>query len=161
MYRLNIKKYVDVMFDGNINKFAKAIGVNYNPAKQLYSSETTRINFDVLTSLCNTFHCTPNDILINDDITKWCDSPDIVFDIDHPKEKSQESTFTVSLNNPNDPSTPIKVNVDTKDEEKMAQIAQDVANQIVHSFMRRHVVISADKYDKLIEQIKGLSDAKK
>lgn len=149
------------MFDGNINKFAKAIGVNYNPAKQLYSSETTRINFDVLTSLCNTFHCTPNDILINDDITKWCDSPDIVFDIDHPKEKSQESTFTVSLNNPNDPSTPIKVNVDTKDEEKMAQIAQDVANQIVHSFMRRHVVISADKYDKLIEQIKGLSDAKK
>ncbi len=161
MYRLNIKKYVDVMFDGNINKFAKAIGVNYNPAKQLYSSETTRINFDVLTSLCNTFHCTPNDILINDDITKWCDSPDIVFDIDHPKEKSQESTFTVSLNNPNDPSTPIKVNVDTKDEEKMAQIAQDVANQIVHSFMRRHVVISADKYDKLIEQIKELSDAKK
>lgn len=149
------------MFDGNINKFAKAIGVNYNPAKQLYSSETTRINFDVLTSLCNTFHCTPNDILINDDITKWCDSPDIVFDIDHPKEKSQESTFTVSLNNPNDPSTPIKVNVDTKDEEKMAQIAQDVANQIVHSFMRRHVVISADKYDKLIEQIKELSDAKK
>ena len=149
------------MFDGNINKFAKAIGVNYNPAKQLYSSETTRINFDVLTSLCNTFHCTPNDILINDDITEWCDSPDIVFDIDHPKEKSQESTFTVSLNNPNDPSTPIKVNVDTKDEEKMAQIAQDVANQIVHSFMRRHVVISADKYDKLIEQIKELSDAKK
>ena len=69
MYRLNIKKYVDVMFDGNINKFAKAIGVNYNPAKQLYSSETTRINFDVLTSLCDTFHCTPNDILINDDIT--------------------------------------------------------------------------------------------
>lgn len=161
MYRLNIKNYVDTMFDGNINKFAKAIGVNYNPAKQLYSSETTRINFDVLTSLCNTFHCTPNDILVNDDITKWCDSPDIVFDIDHPKEKSQESTFTVSLNNPNDPSTPIKVNVDTKDEEKMAQIAQDVANQIVHSFMRRHVVISADKYDKLIEQIKELSDAKK
>lgn len=149
------------MFDGNINKFAKAIGVNYNPAKQLYSSETTRINFDVLTSLCDTFHCTPNDILINDDTTKWRDSPDVVFDIDYPKEKSQKSTFTVSLNNPNDPNAPIRVNVDTKDEEKMAQIAQDVANQIVHSFMRRHVVISADKYDKLIEQIKELSDAKK
>lgn len=161
MYRLNIKKYVDVMFDGNINKFAKAIGVNYNPAKQLYSSETTRINFDVLTSLCNTFHCTPNDILVNDDIVKWHDSHDAIFDIAYPKENSSGSTFTVSLNNPNDPSTPIKVNVDTKDEEKMAQIAQDVANQIVHSFMRRHTIISNEKYDKLLEQIKELSDAKK
>lgn len=161
MYRLNIKKYVDVMFDGNINKFAKAIGVNYNPAKQLYSSETTRINFDVLTSLCDTFHCTPNDILVNDDIVKWHDSHDAIFDIAYPKENSSGSTFTVSLNNPNDPSTPIKVNVDTKDEEKMAQIAQDVANQIVHSFMRRHTIISNEKYDKLLEQIKELSDAKK
>ena len=43
----------------------------------------------------------------------------------------------------------------------MAQIAQDVANQIVHSFMRRHTIISNEKYDKLLEQIKELSDAKK
>lgn len=66
MYKLDIKHYVDSMFD-NINQFAKAAKIEQPTAKKLYEGNTSRISFDVLYSLCQVFHCTPNDILINDD----------------------------------------------------------------------------------------------
>lgn len=67
MLKLNIKKYVDEQFD-NLNKFAKATGLNYQAAQKIYNGETTRITFDNLESICKTLNVTPNDIFTFEDV---------------------------------------------------------------------------------------------
>lgn len=154
MYRLNIKKYVDTMFDGNINKFAKAIGVNYNPAKQLYSSETTRINFDVLTSLCDTFHCTPNDILINDDITN--DKNTINHNIADEKTKIEDFIHSISRTI-NIDGISDTMDIETVEEKRMARIAND----IVLSYLKKISELSDSNSKRNPNQLIDSSDAKK
>lgn len=154
MYRLNIKKYVDTIFDGNINKFAKAIGVNYNPAKQLYSSETTRINFDVLTSLCNTFHCTPNDILINDDISS--DKNTINYSIVDEKTKIEEFIHSIP-HTINIDSISNTIDIETAEDKRMARIAND----IVLSYLKKISELSDSNSKRKPNQLIDSSDAKK
>ena len=48
-------------------ELAKRLGLNYRTVDNMYKGKTTRINLDVLEGLCRELHCTPSDILVNDD----------------------------------------------------------------------------------------------
>lgn len=65
MLKIKVKELVDAKFD-NINQFAKAIGIGYQPAENIYNGTVSRIGLDTLDAICTIFDCTPNDILISD-----------------------------------------------------------------------------------------------
>ena len=67
MLKIKVKELVDAKFD-NINQFAKAIGIGYQPAENIYNGTVSRIGLDTLDAICTIFDCTPNDILISDKI---------------------------------------------------------------------------------------------
>lgn len=75
--KLNVQDLVDIKFahstgkfagQANISQFAKALGIERIAALKIYNGETTSISFDVLESICRVLECTPNDILISEDL---------------------------------------------------------------------------------------------
>lgn len=50
-------------------ELAKRIGVTYPTITSIYRGESTSIRLDILESLCKTLDCTPNDILIFDEVS--------------------------------------------------------------------------------------------
>lgn len=62
MYKLNIRPLVDAQF-ANKNQFAIAIGLQYDAVLRLYKGTQSSITFEMLTKLCDTLQCSPNDIL--------------------------------------------------------------------------------------------------
>lgn len=48
----------------NITQLSKAIGISRNTLTSIYYEKTTQINIKTLTSLCNYFECTPNDLIV-------------------------------------------------------------------------------------------------
>ncbi len=66
MLKIKIKNLVDSKFD-NINQFAKAIGIGYQPAEKLYNGDVSRIGLDTLESICDVLDCTPSDILVKEE----------------------------------------------------------------------------------------------
>ena len=65
--RIDVKTKLD---EKGINKhqFALKIQVGYKAACNLYDGKTERIYFDTLERICKVLECTPNDILISDEI---------------------------------------------------------------------------------------------
>ena len=64
--KLNIKP---IMQERNITRYklAKKIEITYPALLKIDNGETTRISLEILESLCNALHCTPNDLLLSDD----------------------------------------------------------------------------------------------
>lgn len=69
MYKLKINDLVEKYYPKNNSEFARAIHMSRPAAANLRKETNTRIEFDTLTALCHALHCTPNDILIDDDIS--------------------------------------------------------------------------------------------
>lgn len=65
--KLNIKQKVDEK-GLNKNQFSKLIQLGYVATCNLYEGKTERIYFDTLERICKVLECTPNDILISDDL---------------------------------------------------------------------------------------------
>ena len=66
MLKIQIKDLVDAKFE-NINQFAKAIGIGYQPAEKLYNGDVSRIGLDTLEAICDVLDCTPSDILVKEE----------------------------------------------------------------------------------------------
>ena len=99
MLKINVKELVDANFD-NINQFAKAIGIGYQPAENIYNGTVSRIGLDTLDAMCNIFNCTPNDILISDESKSKNDSPKKknVIRVYHAQSNNQEDSETKTEN---------------------------------------------------------------
>lgn len=67
MLKINIKDRLDAS-GLNKNQFAKECKIGYPAACALYDGKTTSIRFDTLEAICKTLNCTPNDILVSDDL---------------------------------------------------------------------------------------------
>lgn len=67
MLKINIKDRLDAS-GLNKNRFAKECKIGYPAACALYDGKTTSIRFDTLEAICKTLNCTPNDILVSDDL---------------------------------------------------------------------------------------------
>ena len=67
MLKINIQ---DKLKDKGLNKnqFAKLMQIGYPAACSIYDGKTDRIFFDTLEKVCIALDCTPNDILVFDDI---------------------------------------------------------------------------------------------
>ena len=144
MYKVHIKNYVDDIFDGNINLFARTVGINYNPAKDLYLSKTTRINFDVLTALCNLFHCTPNDILIDDDIPNNKDITDNGNITDEEEDKALAAHLeALSKTIPN------SMDIKSKEDARIIHLA----NKLILSYLQKITDSSDADGQKILESI--------
>lgn len=67
MLKVNIQ---DKLLEKGLNKnqFAKLVQIGYPAACALYEGTTTRISFDTLENICKSLECTPNDILVSDDL---------------------------------------------------------------------------------------------
>lgn len=51
-------------------ELAKRIGVTYPTIDNIYKEKSTSIKLDILESICKELRCSPNDILITEDINK-------------------------------------------------------------------------------------------
>lgn len=67
MLKINIQ---DKLLEKGLNKnqFSKLVQIGYPAACALYDGSTTRISFDTLENICKALECTPNDILVSDDL---------------------------------------------------------------------------------------------
>lgn len=70
MIKLNIKPLLESK-NFSVYRLAKEMDIPYATASILCKGNTTRINFNILDSLCKVLDCTPNDIFLfvkDDDI---------------------------------------------------------------------------------------------
>lgn len=67
MLKINIQEILKQK-NMNRNQFAKLMQINYPTACKLYEGETSRISLDMLENICIVLECTPNDVLISDNV---------------------------------------------------------------------------------------------
>lgn len=129
MYKLKINHLVDKYFPTK-SEFARAIHKTRDAAVKLCDGTTTRIEFDTLTALCKALHCTPNDILIDDDAS------------------DEDKALAARLNSLSK-SIPNFMNIQSKEDERMAVIA----NKLILYYLCELVNSSDPNSEKILDLV--------
>lgn len=129
MYKLKINHLVDKYFPTK-SEFARAIHKTRDAAVKLCDGTTTRIEFDTLTALCKALHCTPNDILIDDDVS------------------DEDKALAARLNSLSK-SIPNFINIQSKEDERIAHIA----NKLILYYLYEIANSSDPNSEKILDSI--------
>lgn len=158
MLKIKVKELVDAKFD-NINQFAKAIGIGYQPAENIYNGTVSRIGLDTLDAICTIFDCTPNDILISDKIKTESENNTLkkqknIIRVYHAQNAKQKNYTIKTEDSPTNDS--VSIPTESKKEQNQSQLHKiicEIVNQEIDrkmgiSFMSVHPNLKEEMHEQ-------------